>query len=53
MLAYQDLMYGKHKNDSEIKLKWHELLSQYCCLDTMAMVIIWLHWLHLVGRKSD
>lgn len=46
MLAYQDLLYGKHKNDPETKEKWRELLIQYCRLDTMAMIIIWLHWQH-------
>jgi Domain of unknown function(DUF2779) len=51
MLAYQDLIYGKHKNNPGVKAKWRELLSQYCRLDTMAMVIIWLHWQHSLNQN--
>jgi hypothetical protein len=53
MLAYQDLLYGKHKNDSKVKEKWRELLIQYCRLDTMAMVIIWLHWQCRLQLQSE
>jgi hypothetical protein len=45
MLAYQDMMYGENQDCPDIKQMWCELLKQYCCLDTMAMVIIWTHWL--------
>jgi len=44
MRAYQDMMYGLHKNDQHIKSQWEEALRQYCRLDTLAMVIIWDYW---------
>jgi len=42
--AYQDMMYGLHRDDAGIKAKWKDALRQYCRLDTMAMVVIWEHW---------
>jgi hypothetical protein len=45
MLAYQDMMYGENRDRLETRQMWSELLKQYCCLDTMAMVMIWTHWL--------
>ncbi len=50
MRAYQELLYGTNKSNPEIKKKWAEILLQYCKLDTMAMVIVWLHWEKLVRR---
>ena len=50
MLAYQNIMYGEYKNQPQLKLQWRELLRNYCCLDTLAMVIIWRHWEYLVSR---
>lgn len=44
MLVYQDLLFGRYRKDASIKAKLRPLLSQYCSLDTLAMVIIWLHW---------
>lgn len=49
MKAYQEMHFGLHAKDLEIKKKWKNLLLQYCELDTMAMVIIWLHWGVLSG----
>ncbi|MEE3715920.1 DUF2779 domain-containing protein [Tumidithrix elongata RA019] len=49
MLAYQNMMYGEYQDRPEIRQMWCELLKQYCCLDTMAMVIIWTHWLKKLG----
>jgi len=43
-IAYQELLYDTAKQDPEIQAKWRELLRQYCCLDTMAMIIVWTHW---------
>ncbi|MBD2187595.1 DUF2779 domain-containing protein [Pseudanabaena mucicola] len=55
MLAYQDLMYGEHRDRSlenqTMRSQWKELLYQYCRLDTMAMVIIWTHWQNLCRNK--
>ena len=44
MRAYQDMLYGFHKDDPAIKSQWVEALRQYCRLDTLAMVIIWEYW---------
>jgi hypothetical protein len=58
MLAYQDLMYGESarspdpQNHAQMRSQWQELLYQYCRLDTMAMVIIWTHWLKLISKQS-
>jgi len=51
MIAYQEMMYGLSKENPEIKEKWAKLLLQYCELDTLAMVIIFLHWSELLGVK--
>jgi hypothetical protein len=57
MLAYQDLMYGEsarspdRQNHAQMRSQWQELLYQYCRLDTMAMVIIWTHWLKLISEQ--
>jgi hypothetical protein len=44
MRAYQELLYGINKDNPEAKQQWAKILLQYCKLDTMAMVIVWLHW---------
>lgn len=44
MRAYQDMLYGLHKNDPEIKSEWQQALRRYCRLDTLAMLIIWEYW---------
>ncbi len=52
MLAYQEILYRPYKDDQNIKEKWEILLKQYCCLDTLAMVIVWTHWQHLIDSRS-
>jgi uncharacterized protein DUF2779 len=42
--AYQDMLYGLHKNDPVIKADWEKALREYCRLDTLAMLIIWEYW---------
>ena len=42
MKAYQDMMFGNPSN----KLKLKQQLLEYCKLDTMAMVIIYHHWIN-------
>ena len=42
--AYQDMLYGLHKNDPAIKSQWEKALREYCRLDTLAMLIIWEYW---------
>lgn len=49
MRAYQDMLYGQHKNDPEVRTKMRDSLLRYCGLDTAAMVIIWKHWCTLAG----
>jgi hypothetical protein len=44
MRAYQEMLYGLHRNDDATKEKWRRLLLQYCELDTAAMVMVWIHW---------
>jgi hypothetical protein len=44
MRAYQEMLYGLHRNDAATKEQWRRLLLQYCELDTAAMVMVWKHW---------
>ncbi len=44
MRAYQQMLYGLHRNDAEYRELALGLLRQYCRLDTLAMVIIWSYW---------
>lgn len=48
MAAYRDMMYGTSKDMPTAKQAYNEALKQYCKLDTLAMVIIWEHWQHLI-----
>jgi hypothetical protein len=47
MRAYQDMLYGAHYDNPEIKQQYRDALLKYCKLDTLAMVIIWEHWINL------
>jgi hypothetical protein len=49
MRAYQEMMYGADKNDPDARAKWSALLTQYCRLDTLSMVLILEHWRRQVG----
>ena len=44
MRAYQDMLFGMHKDDPVIRDRMRDSLLRYCGLDTAAMVIIWKHW---------
>jgi hypothetical protein len=44
MRAYQEMLYGLHRDDDAAKEQWRRLLLQYCELDTTAMVMVWMHW---------
>lgn len=46
MRAYQSMLYGKESANSMTRENWKRLLLQYCELDTMAMVVVFEHWLH-------
>lgn len=45
MRAYQEMLYGNGRRDPSARGKWRDLLLQYCQLDTLAMVVIWRHWI--------
>ena len=49
MRAYEAMMYGAEKNDSDAKAKWRKLLLQYCELDTLSMVLIFEYWRRATG----
>lgn len=44
MRVYQDMMFGLAKEDNARRETYRKLLLQYCELDTLAMVFLWLHW---------
>ena len=48
MRAYQSLMFGPHRNDAEYADGLQNALLAYCELDTVAMVMIWLHFIGLL-----
>lgn len=43
--AYQEMMFGLSASNPKEKMKYRQLLLQYCELDTAAMVMIWKHWM--------
>jgi len=51
MLNYLEIMYGATSDRPHICQARRQLLQQYCWMDTLAMVIIWLHWCKL-GKIS-
>jgi len=44
MRVYQEMMFGRAKDDPSLRQNYRKLLLQYCQLDTAAMVAIWMHW---------
>ena len=48
-LAYQEVLFGSEQGNP----LWGKLLDQYCCLDTIAMVVVWLHWHWLLQKEKD
>lgn len=48
--AYQSMLYGPQKVDRSIREQWKNLLLQYCKLDTLAMVMIYRHWMEKLGK---
>ena len=45
MRAYQDMLYGRRRGDAAYKDACRRALLEYCKLDTLAMVIVWTHWM--------
>lgn len=52
MRAYQDMLYGAHNANDEINERYKHALLKYCKLDTLAMVIIWEHWMNLKENRT-
>ena len=44
MIVYQELMFGVASLDPAARKNYRRLLLQYCRLDTLAMAMIWRHW---------
>lgn len=44
MRAYEDMLFGKAREDKKLKADYEIALRNYCKLDTLAMLIIWEHW---------
>ncbi len=47
MEAYKDMLYGLNKNSQEVRQSYERGLRRYCKLDTLAMVMIWNHWMEI------
>lgn len=45
MRAYFEMIFGRGRSDATARDAIRDSLLRYCELDTMAMVIIWNHWL--------
>ena len=45
MRAYSDMVYGVRKNDERYREACRDVLLRYCKLDTLAMVMAWVHWM--------
>lgn len=45
MTAYQEMFYGRGRYDTQAREQYKQLLLQYCKLDTLVMVWLWMHWL--------
>lgn len=50
MRIYQEMMFGLSSKDPEVRVRFKQLLLQYCELDTAAMVAIWKHWVAAGSR---
>ncbi len=46
MSAYQEMLFGEGARDAAVQASWRSLLLKYCQLDTLAMVVVFRHWLH-------
>jgi hypothetical protein len=53
MRAYQELLYGMHRDDSQRRDTIANALRAYCELDTAAMVIVWTQWMSLLENIAN
>ena len=51
MRAYFAMVYGFEREDADAADRWATLLREYCKLDTLAMVLIWEHWVRALQRS--
>jgi Domain of unknown function(DUF2779) len=42
--TYQEMLYGVNRSNPTFRDTYRQLLLNYCNLDTLAMVMIWMHW---------
>lgn len=47
--AYQEMLYGASRDDAARREAWGRLLRAYCRLDTLAMVLVWDHWMRMTA----
>ena len=47
MRAYQEMLYGDVSSDQAARREYEKALLRYCRVDTLAMVLIWEHWMYL------
>jgi hypothetical protein len=47
MRAYQEMLYGDASSDQVARREYERALLRYCRVDTLAMVLIWEHWMYL------
>ena len=48
--AYFRMVYGDERGDAAAVAQWARLLTEYCKLDTLAMVLVWEHWTRIAER---
>jgi hypothetical protein len=53
MRVYQEMMFGRAKDDPGRRETYRRLLLQYCELDTAAMFAICLHWIRTGVMNTD
>ena len=49
ILAYYSMMERAAAGATLEVERWRQLLRQYCKLDTLAMVMVWWHWIGTSG----
>jgi hypothetical protein len=52
MRAYQEMLYGRERDNPRARTDRSDALLEYCKLDTMAMVMIWRHWQWLSKARA-
>jgi hypothetical protein len=52
MVAYREMLYGVSRDNHDVKAAYNDALIDYCKLDTLAMLIIWEHWMDLLKDGS-